>query len=50
MEKIDDPLQNDFGTLSQKTGLNRFLKMLSVLLLSKHCHFKDIHVYENIFH
>ena len=21
MEKIDDPLQNDFGTLSQKTGL-----------------------------
>ena len=22
MKKIDDPLQNDFGTLSQKTGLN----------------------------
>ena len=22
MEKINDPLQNDFGTLSQKTGLN----------------------------
>ena len=21
MKKIDDPLQNDFGTLSQKTGL-----------------------------
>ena len=28
MKKIDDPLQNDFGTLSQKTGLN-CLKMFT---------------------
>ena len=27
MKKIDDPLQNDFGTLSQKTGLNYQMDM-----------------------
>ena len=30
MEKIDDPLQNDFGTLSQKTGL-KIILIINVL-------------------
>ena len=30
MKKIDDPLQNNFGTLSQKTGLKRVERLLVI--------------------